>query len=283
MASFDYEIWTKSVFFKFRCPKCGQISGSGELGVPYPDCGADNFMASEVREEHKCQCEHCGHTIDIDVISRNPYGTVAIYGLDDDDLIQYDSTDEEDDYESFGFYTDTQRVLDSVGSLPIDVKLIIYRLLFANSIAYMENYLCKKAKEHILKDEQTIRALVEQWNDCSAKLRIKKKELLNLDYMSLKREVSHYLNDCMTYHNLKLTRKLFKDFLEIDLGDTEQLEKAVILRHDIVHRSGRNTNDLPIVITQKDVEKVHDDVDELIININSQIVTKMLKEVVNKN
>ena len=282
MASFDYEIWTKSISFKFRCPKCGEITESGEIEVPYPDSGADNFMDSEVREEHEYQCRHCGRIVDVDIISRVPYGTVVLHALDDEDLVQYDCI-EDDDFEDFGFYTDSHEALEAIGSLSGKVKRILYQLLYANAIAYMENYLCTKAKEHIMKDAETIRAFVEKWDDCSAGLRRKKKELLSLENKFLRINVAHYLNDYFSYHNLKKTRKLFKDVFEIDLGDTERLECAVSLRHDIVHRNGRKLDGQELSITKQDVEKVWDEVFELRKCIDSQIADQMMKDILSNN
>ena len=283
MASFDYEIWTRYVSFSYRCPKCGEISESGKMEVPYPNYDAGNFTDSENREESECICEKCGNIIDVDLISRVPYGTAVIHAINDNDLLQYDCIEEEDDFEDFGFYTDSHKALDAIGSLPENVKRILYRLLYANTIAYMENYLCQKAKEHIMKDVETIRIFVEKWDDCSSGLRKKKKNLLNLENKFLRVEVAHYLNDYFSYHNLKKTKKLFKDFLEIDLGNTEQLEYAVSLRHDIVHRNGKKSNGQELSITKQDVEKVWEDVFELRKCVDSQIANQMMNIISGKD
>ena len=279
MTSFDYNIWSKSVSFKFRCPKCGEISESEILPVPSPNYDADTQGDSEVREDFECVCKHCGHIIEGELVSGIYYGTVVLQDIGDDALIDYQCEDYEEDYDKdFGFYTDTHKALYAIDSLQEDVKKILYRLLYANAIAYMENYLCKKAKDYILRNDETIRKFIEKWDGCSAGLRRKKKDLVSLEQKLLKSEVAHYLNDLLSYHNLKKTRKLFKEILEIDLGDTDQLEHAVALRHDIVHRNGKTVDEQSLSISKQDVENVWDNVFELMKCIDSQIATRMLRD-----
>ena len=93
MTSFDYNIWSKSVSFKFRCPKCGEISESEILPVPSPNYDADTQGDSEVREDFECVCKHCGHIIEGELVSGIYYGTVVLQDIGDDALIDYQCED----------------------------------------------------------------------------------------------------------------------------------------------------------------------------------------------
>ena len=57
----------------------------------------------------------------------------------------------------------------------------------------------------------------------------------------------------------------------IDIGVIKDLYKAVLIRHDIVHRNGKDKDGKEHVITKEDVEKLCAQVNDFIYNIECKL------------
>lgn len=51
--------------------------------------------------------------------------------------------------------------------------------------------------------------------------------------------VKHSLNNIL-YHNSWQIKQIYLKMLSVDLGDISLLSKSVVIRHDIVHRNGKD-------------------------------------------
>lgn len=276
MASFDFPPLTKYVSFTYRCPYCNEISDSDAFEVPSPNYAGDNQSESENWEEYDCCCEHCGEAIRIDLINGMYGGTLQIDDLENQDLINPIYEEEEDlDEANYGFYTDAHKALDAIDSLSEDTKSTLYRLLYANAIAYLEAYLSDNIKTLAVQDKASIRLFVENCHDFSER----KVELKNIFIREegLKKEILEYL-DSLIYHKLPKIKELYHDCLGIDMGNIQELVKSVLVRHDIVHRNGKTKDGKDVSISKADVEKVWDNVFTMIKCIDSQKANKMLDD-----
>ena len=61
------------------------------------------------------------------------------------------------------------------------------------------------------------------------------------------------------------------DSMGIDIGVIKDLCKAVLIRHDIVHRNGKDKEGKEHVITKENVEQLCAQVNEFIYNIERQL------------
>ena len=82
----------------------------------------------------------------------------------------------------------------------------------------------------------------------------------------------------LMYHNLSKIKPIFKDSMGIDFGEIEELCKAVLVRHDIVHRNGKTKDGKDIIITKEDIEKLASQVNNFIYNIESQLPYSLSNE-----
>ena len=87
----------------------------------------------------------------------------------------------------------------------------------------------------------------------------------------LRNEILSYLQDLL-YHNLYVIGGLYRDCLGIELGDLSDLSKAVQIRHDIVHRNGKNKDGVMHNISKPDVVDVWKKVEKLVEYVNSKLV-----------
>ena len=72
------------------------------------------------------------------------------------------------------------------------------------------------------------------------------------------------------YHDLSKIKQIYKS-INVDMGDIGDLAKAVIIRHDIVHRNGKDKDGNQRTITRKMVEELAAKVADLIYDVSNQI------------
>ena len=70
------------------------------------------------------------------------------------------------------------------------------------------------------------------------------------------KNLSGYIKETLNklvYHNMSSVSKMYKDVLNIELGDVSFLKDAISKRHDIVHRNGKTLDGKEVVVTKDDV------------------------------
>ena len=75
------------------------------------------------------------------------------------------------------------------------------------------------------------------------------------------------------YHNLGKIKPIYKDVLDIDLGDIRDIMKTVQIRHDIVHRSGKGKDGNLLNIKKEDVSALVEKVSFLMSAVSSKLLT----------
>ena len=165
-------------------------------------------------------------------------------------------------------YTEIDRLLEISAGIPEDAKPALYKLLYANAITMMKTFLGDTLKREVLKDDDSIRKFVENYTPFE-------KEEIKLSNLYHKKEtlpqfIREILNSLM-YHDLRKIKPIFRDTLGVDLGDVSDLYRAVLVRHDIVHRNGVKKDGLEHHITKEDVQNLQKNVQELIESVKAQL------------
>ena len=75
----------------------------------------------------------------------------------------------------------------------------------------------------------------------------------------------------LMYHNLGKIKPIYKDVLDIDLGDIGDIMTAVQIRHDIIHRSGKDKDGNLHNIQKEDVIDLVEKVSSLISKVDMSI------------
>ncbi|MBQ5388644.1 MAG: hypothetical protein IIU55_06185, partial [Paludibacteraceae bacterium] len=123
-------------------------------------------------------------------------------------------------------------------------------------------------KSTVLIDDNYLRKFVSEYNPY-------KKENFKLcdifdKYDRIKDIVKQSL-DKILYHNLWQVKQIYIRILNIDVGDISLLSKAVIIRHDIVHRNGKDKDGNVHCITKEMVTKLAMVANDFIYNIDIQL------------
>jgi len=153
---------------------------------------------------------------------------------------------------------------------------ILRRMIFAHQVTAMEAYLGDTLINAVMTDSKAMQRLIERDSELV-------KEKFSLVEISkeptlVKRKVQEYLRS-IQYHNLAKVDKLYGIVFDIRvLNETDykaSLFKAVLLRHDCVHRNGfdKDGNEL-LVFTKQYVQGTADLIKHFVERIESAINTR---------
>jgi len=153
---------------------------------------------------------------------------------------------------------------------------VMNRLLYANVITTMETYL----SDALINTTFNSSELINNFSITNEET-VKRKVSI---YDALKGEiyVLGIVRDDMRnilYHNIPKVKKVYKFTLNIDFHvEAEKLMEFVNVRHDIVHRNGKNKDNIEINILKDDIDGVIEKVVEFITDLDSKLTFIVLNK-----
>ncbi|MES3040096.1 MAG: hypothetical protein V4730_02940 [Pseudomonadota bacterium] len=161
----------------------------------------------------------------------------------------------------------TREILATVINKKYEKNLIV--MLFGHVVAAVEAYLSSAFIHYAISSEDHMRKLVE--NDPEfAKRKFTVKEIFT-KRAELKSDISEYLRG-LIFHDIAKVKPLYSSVLSIDMGDSEWLFRAVLVRHHCVHRAGYDKDGNEVDLTKKDVVDLIDHSTKLIHKIESDLI-----------
>lgn len=282
------EIWpfgTRSVIVRFHCGNCDSRVESEEISVPMPNYAAEKSSDSYNENEGWAICETCGEEYEISVYAGYVDGYIQIWNSYKGPC----SVEEIPDEEELDFYIENQIESIISSSNPIsllnteldnliklnelnlnnaDLQEILHRQVFSGAITCLESYLSTTLIQHVINEEKYRKRFVETY-DVFAKRKPQYSEIFE-QYSLIIKTVKKELLDII-YHNLPKVKNIYTNVFRIGFPCIEELSKKISLRHDIVHRNGKDKNGEKLNISQKDVEETIDKVRSFAIEIDQSI------------
>ncbi len=128
--------------------------------------------------------------------------------------------------------------LNNTGTLKPSLEQPLRYMLYANVITCLETYLSDAFITTVKHDEKLLRRFVETFHDF-------KDEKFSLAEIFARYDSIHEFAvtsmASVIYHNLPKVSGMYRDTLGIQFPkDLKSLYKAVLVRHDIVHRNGKD-------------------------------------------
>lgn len=208
--------------------------------------------------------------------------TITLLKLNREDLIeerknrilekQLDRTIEDinpDYFENFCNNIEIIRQLADMGNMiRPDLQYQQFAMLFSNAITNLETYLSDTLRLSIQKNKDNLRRFVSTFKD----FQDIKFSITNIfeEYEQIEERVNKSLQGIM-YHNLPKLKGVFRDSLEVEFPDIRNLTKAIIKRHDFVHRNGRTTKGDRQAVSKEDVYELCNEIMIFVKEINQQI------------
>jgi hypothetical protein len=158
-----------------------------------------------------------------------------------------------------------ERLIDA--RVDADVQQILLRLLYANVVTALEIYLSDVFISKINSSSDLLRSFVEKNKDfhgekfpISQVFRVRDE---------IEQKVKTYLTE-LVWHRLDKVKPLFEDVLLIDFPlDLKDLFKAIIIRHDIVHRNGKTPEGVERTITKEEIAALIGTVNQFVDHIET--------------
>lgn len=162
---------------------------------------------------------------------------------------------------------DIQRLLEA--HYPSQSENCLHRLLYVNVITALEAFLDDAFTNTVLNNEKFLRRFVEHCPE------FQQEKVKYADIFKLRDEVVNKVKEYlgyMSWHNLNRVIPLFKDILGLNQPDDfEPLLKAVLLRHDLVHRNGKTKDGQEIYVSSADIRKLIEHAENLAQCINDHL------------
>lgn len=152
-----------------------------------------------------------------------------------------------------------------------EAKIHLLGLLHVSVITAIETYLSDAFINTVLNNTGNMRKLVV--SNPEFKKRTFKLSEVYKTFESIDNEVKKYLLSLM-WHNLKKIKPLYKDTLDINYPEkqaTTPIFQAIKIRHDIVHRNGKDINGNAPLITEETLNKLIGDASNFVNYINEQL------------
>ncbi|ADL55842.1 hypothetical protein [Gallionella capsiferriformans] len=152
--------------------------------------------------------------------------------------------------------------------IPDEAKNTLYNMLYAQVVTVVEAYLSGIFIHTVINSDDLIRKLVESDPEL-AKKQFSLNEIFS-KWNELKFIVAKHLKDII-FHDLKKIKPMYFSVLEIDFGDIGWLFKAVLIRHDCVHRNGVDKEGNPTGIDESMIIDLIKNCASLVAAIDEQI------------
>lgn len=176
-------------------------------------------------------------------------------------------------YETFLNSVDKIKALMKL-NIDEDLRRNYYMLLYVNLITILETYLSDAFINTVLNNERLTQKFVET-NLNFAKQKFSLNEIF-LKMEHLETEVKTYLID-MIWHNLEKAKHMYKETLDVDFPqDIKDIFKAIVTRHDIVHRNGRTKEGVEIQVNKDDIIELIDKTSSFVDYIDKQLTVEKI-------
>lgn len=282
MAYFDFNPFgTQAIIVRFECDKCSHEVESEEISVPSPDYLADTARDSQTDNEGYAVCENCGKEFQIDIYVTYADGGGNIYELPDDYNVDVEEIDEpyyEEFYELIAsnteffktFNDDLDNILKLLAIQPNkkDLKNLFNRQLYSSVISIMETYLSDAFINTVLKSKDNLKKFYKTFKGFN-KQKIAMSAIFEFEDKAESVAKKAMLE--VIYHNLPKVSEMYKDTFDVKFPKIDEIYKAVLKRHDFVHRNGKDKDGNIVIVDSEMINNLVKNVRTFITKIDNQI------------
>ncbi len=285
MNSFNFDnIGNTAIAVRFQCDECETTIESDEIRIPSPDFSAETTSDSQTENYGEAVCPNpkCGKEFTIDIFSTFSGGSGCINELPDDksvEIIETPDPDYETEYDAIfsntDFFLTFQTEINNLDELnkitlpnPL-VEMVLKRQIFVGVITAMEAYLSAAFIHTTLNKDEYTEKFVATFKA------FKDRKITLSEVFKVHKTIKDFCKKEMldiVYHRLSVVKNMYKDTLNVDIGDIAEVAKAVNIRHDLVHRSGATKEGKGVSIDKAAVDKLIATVVQFIEAIELQIV-----------
>ena len=176
-----------------------------------------------------------------------------------------------DFYRTFLDEITSLRVLNKLSVPDQKAKKTLRRHLYVGVIACLETYLSDAFINTVLSNENYLRSFFTSFKDFREQ-KLGMNEIFDL--ASKREEIAKKAMLEVIYHNLPKVSKMYEGTLDIVFPKFSEIQKAVSIRHDLVHRNGKNKDGIESSIDSIMVDDIISKVESFISEIDQKLKEK---------
>ncbi|MFK5977049.1 MAG: hypothetical protein QM493_11150 [Sulfurovum sp.] len=157
-----------------------------------------------------------------------------------------------------------------ITSINQDLELHYFNMLYSSVITSLETYLSDALKFNLSNKEEFLIKFVETFQDFK-NVKCEFNDIFNL-CNSIENTVEEGLRSLL-YHNLGKIKGIYKSTFDINFKPIGELMQSISIRHDLVHRNGKDKNGVIHDIKKEDIVQLCEKVTIFISNIEEQFNT----------
>lgn len=160
--------------------------------------------------------------------------------------------------------------LESLLTIPTTVALkeILHRQIYISIISTLETFLSSSFINLTFESEDNFKRFVQTHPD----FRHQKFELREIFEKQEKlNEIAQKVMLDTIYHNLPTVRNMFVDTFNITFPDISSVYKAVLTRHDLVHRNGFTKEEEPVIVNEDNIKTLIKDVKDFVHKLSLEL------------
>ena len=183
-----------------------------------------------------------------------------------------------DDKNAFKSFGDEMMNIEELSGINIEDRLTdsLYRQLFIATIGNMETYFSDTFINRVLDSEFHFRKFVRTHPEFANR---------KLDFKDIFSEVDKIRETVkvsllsVIYHNIVIVKQMYTQVFGIDFPDIRNVRGYVEIRHDLVHRNGKDKNGQISKIDDELLHKVITDVRAMVFEVERRLLLKKIDDV----
>jgi len=171
-------------------------------------------------------------------------------------------------YETFLNEINSLKILNRINVVDQNAQKILKRQIYISVVTCLETYLSDAFINTALSNERYIKSFF-----CSFKDFKEQKFALNeiFNYVGKSEEIARTAMLGIIYHNLPKVSNIYKETLNINFPLINQLQKDISIRHDLVHRNGKNKKGDQVLVSKEIIEEFILRVESFVNEIDQQL------------
>ncbi|MGF1677185.1 MAG: HEPN domain-containing protein [Rivularia sp. (in: cyanobacteria)] len=167
------------------------------------------------------------------------------------------------------------KILNNLEVSDNNAQKTLKKQIYLGAITCLETYLCDAFIHTVLSNRKYLKCFFHNFIDFQ-KQTIKMREVF--DYSENIEEKAKETMSEVIYHNLSKVSKMYQSILKISFPELSKISKYISIRHDLVHRNGKNKKGEETKLDKKIVNEVIDDIQVFINEIDEKLINSQLND-----
>lgn len=159
------------------------------------------------------------------------------------------------------------KLLNSISVSDAKALNTLQRQIYVGAITCLETFLSDAFINNVLSNEEFLRSFFSNYD-----FKEKKIEMKSLyEYANKVEEVAKREMLEVRYHNIPKVGAIYKAILGVDFPNYQAVVKAIVTRHDLVHRNGKTKDGEDVHVDKEVVDKVIAEIEGFIGEVNRRL------------